>query len=406
MKNYTSLPFKLIIFILCPLFSCEETIIEQEREGKVYTIEGFAQKGPYIVGTDVTVAELNDKLFPTGRVFFSTILDDKGRFALPGVVLESPYVQIKIRGFYYSEVWDNVTATELTLLAFADVRKSETINVNIITHLESERVAHLVQKENLSFDEAKTKAFKEFLAVFEWEDLDVASSETLDLSENDEGGAVLLAAACLFERSQGDYVKRLETITNFRIDFTDGKIDEPLTQNRLRSAASYIDRGRVLTNLENKYGSISFPDFGFLLDQFMQNSSYTDYGSFTNVFPESIDNKINLLRVTNDANLNGGVDYYVLINPPESVQNATLLLRIDLDDITSFSIEPDSDVIYFKDEYSSYGTYIYETNGNNWTQKSLPISITAGEGLRYGRLSYTLVIDGFIVTNYQSTFTY
>lgn len=126
----------ILTILLFSIISCEKTIIEPGPpvEGTTYSIEGFAQKGPFIVGTDVTVSELNDQLFPTGRVFFSTILDDKGYFNLPGVVLVSPYVQIKIRGLYYSEYNGFINSTELTLYSLADITKSESINVNIMTH--------------------------------------------------------------------------------------------------------------------------------------------------------------------------------------------------------------------------------------------------------------------------------
>jgi len=410
MKNYKSLLFKFIILILCPLISCEETVIEKEREGKVYTIEGFAQKGPFIVGTDVTVAELNDKLFPTGRVFFATILDDKGRFALPGVVLESPYVQIKIRGKYYSEVWGSVHWEELTLFSFADVRKSETINVNIITHLESERVAHLVQKENLSFDEAKAKAFKEFLAVFEWEDLDVASSELLDLSKNDEGGAVLLATASIFERVQDDYVRRLETITNFRIDFTDGKIDEPLIQNRLRTAVSILDEQQILQNLEYKYGDIALPDFGSLLEKFKDNSPYIDYHKYIDeTFPTEVDGKINFLKLVGEnLVLNPNEPYYILINPPTNLPNAQLSFNIELNDINTFSVHPDPDIQYYKSENSINGAYRYNTDSQIWSQKSIPITFTAGTEFFYsiGRCGFSFYVDGFLLLNTGFGFYY
>lgn len=50
----------LITILLLATLSCEKTIIEPGPpvEGKTYSIEGYAQKGPFIVGTDVTVAEL------------------------------------------------------------------------------------------------------------------------------------------------------------------------------------------------------------------------------------------------------------------------------------------------------------------------------------------------------------
>jgi hypothetical protein len=404
MTKPASLLCKLAILFLFPLISCEETIIEKEREGKVYTIEGFAQKGPFIVGTDVTVAELNDKLFPTGLVYFATVLDDEGSFSIPGVVLTSPYVQIKIRGIYFSEVWGYNTNKELTLYAFADVRKSENINVNIITHLESERVAHLVQKENLSFEEAKAKAFKEFLTIFEWDNLSVSSAESLTITKNDDGGAVLLAVASIFERVQDDFIKRLETITNFRTDFADGKIESTLIQNRLLTAASLLDEKSILATLKFRFGAIAFPEFGALLDQFKENSTYTNYTTFNNVFPTSVGGKLNLLTLPNNTTLDPTTTYYILTNPPDGLQNATIAVTINLYYAFSFILPPDPEIRFHGEDL--YGSYYYSSNSNVWTQKSIPIQFISDSGNRQGSCTYSLHVDGFLIILKNNWFKY
>ncbi len=392
----------LALPLLFSLISCEKTIIEQvsspNGNGTLYTIEGHAQKGPFIVGTDVTVAELNDKLFPTGRVFFSTILDDKGYFELPGVILESPYVQIKVRGRYSSEIWGGTTNDELTLYSLADIRKSETINVNIITHLESERVEYLVQEKNLSFDEAKTQAFEEFLTVFEWQTLNVGSSESLDLSQNNLGGAILLASATIFERVQDEYVDRLATITNFRIDFSDGKIDSALIQNRLLTAASLLNTDQILQNLEYKYGPIEFPDFVSLIDQFKENSTYTDYTSFNNVFPTTVGNTLNILTLPLNKELNSSESYSILINLPNSLPNAHIGFELQVTNTSAFSLPADPDVTFYPGN-SSYGVYNFATTSKTWEQRSIPVNFNSGNGYGSINCQYSLIVDGFTLVH-------
>lgn len=305
----------LIIIILLPLLSCEKTIIEQvtgpNGNGKLYSIEGHAQKGPFIVGTDVTVSELNDKLFPTGRVFFSTILDDEGYFELPGVVLESPYIQIKVRGRYFSETGGYVPTEELTLYSLADITKSETINVNILTHLEKERVEYLVQEKDHTFESAKEKAQEEILKVFEWESLSVEGSESLDISEDNTGGAVLLAMSAIFENIE--FITRLETIVGFKSDFEeDGTLDSEQIQNRLLTSADLLSREWVRINLETKY-EIELPDFEGALETFIENSSFVNY--FELMFPKTVDGgKINLMRHSGTSLSIS--DSYVLFSSP------------------------------------------------------------------------------------------
>lgn len=309
LKYIVALPLLFLTII-----SCDETTIIKNYTGtgeeKTYSIEGYAQKGPFIVGTDVTVSELSEDLYPTGRVFFATILNDEGYFELPGVVLASPYVQIKVRGRYFSETGGYIPTEELTLYSLADVTNSETINVNILTHLEKERVEYLVQEENASFNEAKAQAQEEILEVFEWEDLSVNESEHLSISDDDIGGAVLLAMSAVFEAI--DFVPRLETITNFKIDFAaDGVLNSAKIQNKLLTSAALINRASVRSNMENQYET-DMPDFEDVLQEFIDNSSYTNYLDI--IFPKTKNGYTNLFR-TEAHQLNGSTNYAFIIEP-------------------------------------------------------------------------------------------
>ncbi len=405
-KTFLIHKLTLTLPILLFLFSCEETTVKNIDNGKLYSIEGFAQKGPFVVGTDVTVAELNDKLVPTGRIFFATVLDDNGRFKLPGVVLESPYIQIKITGFYLSEVWGDVYEDELTLFSLADVRKSEKINVNIITHLESKRVEYLVQKENLSFEEAKAKAFKEFLSVFNWNNFDVISSELLDISKNDEGGAILLATACIFEQIQDDYVNRLAKITSFRTDFTDGKIDSTRTQNLLLTAASLLYEEQILFNLKRHYGDKEFSDFMPLINEFKQKSLYTNYTTFANLIPSTVDNKINLLKLSGEnVLLDPNKSYYIFVNPSGSLPNAKLEFSVNINNLDKFNLKPDPDVnLYTHSLFTGY--YSYSNNNKNWPQKSIEVNFISSGGYWDGSCSYYLYVDGLYISGNDVSFKY
>lgn len=336
------------ITLLVSIFSCEDTTIIKKYTGtgeeKTYSIEGYAQKGPFIVGTDVTVSELSEDLYPTGRVFFATILNDEGYFELPGVVLASPYVQIKVRGRYFSETGGYIPTEELTLYSLADVTNSETINVNILTHLEKERVEYLVQEENQSFDDAKAQAQEEVLKVFEWEALAVNGSEHLNISDDDTGGAVLLAMSSLFEVI--DFVSRLETITNFKIDFADdGVLNSVSIQNRLVTSAASLNRPIIRENMESRYET-EMPGFEGMLDLFMSNSSYTNY--FDIIFPETYNGYTNLFR-TQDRNLNSSTNYAFIVGAyPTGIEIGNIYYNFALDARFAASPEfPDGSVNNF-----------------------------------------------------------
>ncbi|MFM7583031.1 MAG: hypothetical protein ACKO9F_10005 [Caldilinea sp.] len=54
-----------------------------------YTIAGYVQKGPFVLGSEITVRELDDRFVPTGRTFTGRIEDSTGRFTIRGT-LTSP----------------------------------------------------------------------------------------------------------------------------------------------------------------------------------------------------------------------------------------------------------------------------------------------------------------------------
>ncbi|MDC3287938.1 hypothetical protein OAV00_03285, partial [Candidatus Marinimicrobia bacterium] len=73
------------------------------------SLDGQAQKGPFNNGTAINIAELTNTLIPTGRNFSTTITDNTGRFSVPNVQLESPYVELRANGFYFNEVSNEIS---------------------------------------------------------------------------------------------------------------------------------------------------------------------------------------------------------------------------------------------------------------------------------------------------------
>ena len=66
-------------------------------------ISGYVQKGPFQIGSTVTVFELDAKLTQTGKTYTAIISDNSGKWLLENVSLISPYVLLKADGFYFNE---------------------------------------------------------------------------------------------------------------------------------------------------------------------------------------------------------------------------------------------------------------------------------------------------------------
>ena len=132
------------------------------------SLGGQAQKGPFNNGTAINVAELTNTLSPTGRNFSSAITDNTGRFAVANVQLESPYVELRANGYYFNEVSNEISSGQLTLFALSNLTGKTSLNVNILTHLEKNRMVTLMSGENpKTFAQAKIQAQDEVFAIFD-----------------------------------------------------------------------------------------------------------------------------------------------------------------------------------------------------------------------------------------------
>lgn len=97
------------------------------------TVHGVVQKGPYTAGAEVTLTVLGPDGEPTDRVFVGATVDDLGTYSVAGV--PTGPVLVEVRGTYYDELADTITAEPLTLRAFGRATGDEPINVNVATHI-------------------------------------------------------------------------------------------------------------------------------------------------------------------------------------------------------------------------------------------------------------------------------
>lgn len=160
------------------------------------TITGLAQKGPFKSGSTVDIfeLELDGKTFAqTGKSFMGKVSNDSGAFKIPNVSLKSQYALLRVTGYFSSEI--NGESVHATLTAVTDLSKRENVNVNILTHLEYDRVLYLLGK-GMNFTAAKKQAEREVLAAFGIEGK-FKNSEDLDVFGDSDADAALVAISKL-----------------------------------------------------------------------------------------------------------------------------------------------------------------------------------------------------------------
>ena len=197
-----------------------------------WKIEGVSQKGPFITGSTVNVLELEgNSMLQTGKIFKSSIKSDKGDFAVSGTALVSPYVLLEVNGYYRNEITGKKSSSPLTLNAIIDLSDREKANVNLLTHLEYERVMYLVS-DGKPVPEAKAQAEKEILSTMAMNESEEAF-EDLDIFESGEENAKLLAISILLQGDE-DVAEFTERLGKFAMELAqNGSWNDSLTKTAI-----------------------------------------------------------------------------------------------------------------------------------------------------------------------------
>ncbi|MBK6282830.1 MAG: hypothetical protein IPF54_09340 [Draconibacterium sp.] len=135
-------------------------------------MNGVIQKGPFINGSSISLFELSETYIPSGSSYNTQIIDDKGTFEFKNISLASNYVKLKADGYYFNEVSGKKSASQITLYALADLSDKSSVNVNILSHLEYQRVENLISKGS-TFKDAKEQAEAEILKIFSFSKADI-----------------------------------------------------------------------------------------------------------------------------------------------------------------------------------------------------------------------------------------
>lgn len=265
---------KLVLFFIFPilLFSCDnnlEPIINQE-------IRGLAQKGPYLVGSSISIYELNKNLAQTGKSFSSQITDNKGNFSI-NLELKTSIIEIKVDGFYFNEVSGEKSSAPLTLYTLSDISDKSNINCNVISSLEKDRVKYLMTK-GYSFTDSKIKAKSEILKIFNFNDSINTSSELLDISKEGDENAMLLAISLILQ-GYGTVADLSELIANISNDIKeDGTLDNQNLGSILINNTIYLRLPTIRQNIENRYLQLGvdthIPDFEKYIKLFLETTDF------------------------------------------------------------------------------------------------------------------------------------
>ena len=206
LNNLFTLLFALVscIFVAC---SDSEVAGGSSDDAGIYAIKdlnvaGLTQKGPFAKGSAVTVQGVDCQTMElTEEKFTGSVKSDKGDYDIEGIMLSSPCAIFEVTGLYLDELTGKQTTEPVTLRSLVNLKDRKSVNVNVLTRLEYDRVVKLVSEQKKSFADAKKQAEKEILASFGFADGVAESGEFEDLNifEKGDGNAALLAVSVLMQ---------------------------------------------------------------------------------------------------------------------------------------------------------------------------------------------------------------
>lgn len=274
MKELVKLSLLIILFAVFTTCKDDNSDITSLNIDK---ITGFAQKGPFNNGTSVLIFELNSDFVQTGKNITSSIENNQGLYEIDNIKFISQYVILNVGGFYFNEISGENSSAQLTLYAISDLLDKNSLNINILSHLEKTRVEYLIS-EGKSFQEAKNQTLQEILEIFEIDKPDNIESELLDISQEGEGNAILLAISSIFQGYRSTAELSL-LLANFCTDIkTDGLLDDSSIKNDLISHTKQLNLSSIRNNVEDHYNNLgidySIPDFEEHIQYFIENTDF------------------------------------------------------------------------------------------------------------------------------------
>ncbi|MCQ2062424.1 MAG: hypothetical protein MJY99_03700, partial [Fibrobacter sp.] len=240
------------------------------------TITGVSQKGPFLRGSTVTANELKDgkTLKQTGASFSGTIRSDDGLFDIKSVNLASQYAYMVVNGFYRNEVTGEESCAPVSLQALTDLSKRSEANINLLTHLEYERVVGLVTQEGYTVHDAKQQAESEILKAF-YLDMDLSKNfEDLNILAAGDGNAALLAISIMMQGNLNE-AKFSVRLADFAQDLeADGTWDDESTKAAVADWTFGANYALIRSNVEGwKLGS-DVPAF----EKYLKNYWWHNFG--------------------------------------------------------------------------------------------------------------------------------
>lgn len=261
-----------LLYLLSLLLICIACTDDEEKNifiPTIYKVQGKVEKGPFISGSKVTAQSLDQEFNPTGQMYSGIITDDEGNFNLGELKLSSPYVLLTTDGYYFNEVEGELSDGQISLQSLVNLKSNATANINILTHLKSQRLLQLVKNDILSYKDADKTVQNELLTAFglqKYAKKDVCNFSIT--SGTDEAGALIVVSSTLLKgRSDAEFSEYLAKLgAEFKAE---GQFSDK-TKQQLWETSVKLNTTKIAQNIIKRYQQldteVNIPNLNFYID--------------------------------------------------------------------------------------------------------------------------------------------
>lgn len=253
----------VVVVAVVGLASCSES---NEATGEkevfvptVHIVKGKVEKGPLVRGSQIDMRTLDQYMVPTGNSYTTTIENNTGDFNFGSLKVNTPYAKLTADGYFFNEVDGKLSTGTIKLDAIVDLSDNSTVNVNVLTHLKSKRINHLIANEGKTFKEANEQAQRELLAQFGLQGYATKDASKFSITSGDDAAGALIAVSSLIlsDRSEAEIVEYLSLLSN---EFSTTGTFSDTTKEKLKSTRNYLN-GRldvIATNIKERYKELGY----------------------------------------------------------------------------------------------------------------------------------------------------
>lgn len=363
-----------------------------------YSLSGQVQKGPFSVGSQVSINELDEALNPTGKVYNVQTSSDLGTFAVPSAI-GSHLVEVVADGFYMDELTGQLSASRILLRAVADLKVDSTPTINILTSLQAQRLKALVAQGS-SYTAANAQSRNEVLTALGIDPTKVNSLSALygmQIDGNSDADSVLVAVSAIISKMASNAAVANGTtqpseLSNYISTIaaqlaSTGSITNSAIITARDLAETQIDLSAIRTNIESYYANrgvqIAAPKFEEWIDKDGSGTLPRRLVAVTGLSFTDVSGIEPRQQVTsNQVTVSGagqGVDV------PVSVTAGATIVKNGTPTSSTFTTAKDGDTIALRTTSTGFGKSVAATitvgsSSAVWKVTSKPLIVTFFQG--------------------------